>query len=94
MTTDSMHNALGGNSADQLRAYIVRVERLEGEIDDLNADKREVYAEAKACGFDKKTMRKLIIRRKKDGQEIQDEDALLELYETAMNSVVRDPLEY
>lgn len=82
--TDSKHNSIGGVAADQLRAYITRIERLEEEVSGLNADKREIYAEAKAAGFDKKTMRKLIIRRSKDETEIYEEDALLELYEAAL----------
>ena len=87
---------LGDNSlaADQLSAYVSRVERLEGEIKDRNDDKGEVYAEAKACGLCKKTLRKLIARRQKDSAEVREEDALLELYESAIAGVLaaEDPL--
>lgn len=69
---------------EQLAALVTRIERLEAEIDGLNADKREVYAEAKACGFCKKTLRKLVMRRKKDRDELLEEDELLDLYEHAV----------
>ncbi len=90
---DRHHNSLGGAAADQLRAYVTRIERLGEEIDGLNGDKREVYGEAKAAGFDKPTMRKLIQRRRKDRSDLQEEDALLELYEAIVTNVPRDPLE-
>lgn len=92
MTDDASHS-MGGNSADQLRGYIHRIERLETEIDELNADKREVYAEIKACGFCKKTLRKLVIRRRKDRSELEEEDALLDLYEQVLSARTPDPLE-
>ena len=93
--TDSKHNldARLGISAGQLRAYIVRVEDLEEEIKALNGDKREVYAEAKAAGFDKNTVRAVVRRRAKDGGELQEADALLELYEAALLGSRKDPLE-
>lgn len=91
MTTDSMHNALGGNSADQLRAYVKRVESLEEEVKDLNSDKSELYKEAKACGFDVPTIKKLVRRRRKDKTEVEEEDAMLELYEQALASAPPEP---
>lgn len=91
---DSLRDAIGGNSAEQLRAYVRRIERIEGEVDDLNADKSEVYAETKAAGFDKRTLRKLVVRRRKDRTDVIEEDELLEMYEAAMVAAdERDPFE-
>jgi uncharacterized protein (UPF0335 family) len=90
--TDSKHNSIGGQAADQLRAYVNRIERLEEEVTGLNADKSEIYAESKAAGFDKPTLRKLIQRRRKNATDVQEEDALLELYEAAV-FVPADPLD-
>ncbi len=90
MPADGLHN-LGGHAAEQLLTYLSRIERLEGEIAELNDDKREVYAEAKACGFDKAILRKLVARRRKDRSELQEEDALLELYEAAVLAVAERP---
>lgn len=83
---DYVHReALGGNAVEQLRAYVVRIEKLEEEISQLNDDKSEIYKEAKAIGFCKKTMRKLITRRKQGKQTTDEEDQLLALYEAAIN---------
>ena len=87
---NNFHNALGGNSADQLRAYVQRVERIELEISECNDMKKEVYKEAKACGFCKDTLRKVIMRRRKQRSTIIDSDDLLQLYEMAILSV--DPI--
>jgi uncharacterized protein (UPF0335 family) len=93
---EPLHNALGGNTADQLRAYVHRLENLEEKIAGLNSDKREVYGEAKEIGFCKKTLRKLLTRRHKGRHEVQEEDDLLELYEAALLSIpqdtIKDPL--
>ncbi len=88
------HNVLGGNSADQLRAYVVRIEQLNNDIRDLNVDKREIYAEVKACGFDKRVIRHLVARRLLDPTERAEGDALLELYEQILTTgTTVDPLE-
>jgi len=74
----------GGIAADQLRAFVERIERLNEEKSGLADDIREVFAEAKGSGFDTKVMRKVIARRKKDSADRQEEDALQEVYENAM----------
>lgn len=94
MAEDSLRDAIGGNSVEQLRSYVQRIERLEEEIGALNEDKREVYSETKAAGFCKKTLRKLVIRRKKAQSDVAEEDALLETYEAAMAKPKKpDPFE-
>ena len=50
----------GGIAGDRLRSFIERVERLEEDRSNLNADIREVYSEAKSAGFDAKTMRAIV----------------------------------
>lgn len=67
-------------TAGQLRSFIERVERLEDEKAGLMADIREVYAEAKAHGFDTPTMRKVVRLRKMDSDDRTEAEALLELY--------------
>lgn len=76
----------GGSTvaADQLASYVNRIERLEEEVAEMNGDKSEIYKEAKACGFDVKTLRALIKRRRMDRADRQEADALLELYEAAL----------
>ena len=59
-------------------------ERLEEDRANLNADIREVYAEAKSAGFDAKTMRQLIRLRKLEPAERQEQEHLLEVYRNAV----------
>lgn len=72
---------------EQLKSYIERIERLEEEKATLALDIREVYAEAKANGYDTKTMRKLISLRKVDAAEREEQDQLLELYQQALGMI-------
>jgi len=71
-------------AADQLKAFIERIERLEEEKAGLAGDIKEVYAEAKGSGFDTKVLRKIVSIRKKDFAERQEEEAILELYMQAL----------
>lgn len=71
-------------AADQLRAFIERVERIEMEIAERNADKKEIYAEAKASGFDVPTIKKLVRMRAQDPHDRAEADALLSLYADAI----------
>ena len=77
----------GGVAAGQLRSFIERIERLEEEKKTLADDVRDVYAEAKGNGFDTKIMRQVIRLRKKDANERQEEEAILDLYMHALGMV-------
>ena len=74
----------GGVSADQLRSFIERIERLEEEKAALAGDIREVYAEAKSSGFDTKIMRQLVRLRKMDAADAQEQEELLDVYKRAL----------
>ncbi len=74
----------GGIAAQRLRSFIERVERLEEEKAALAADIREVYAEAKGDGFDVKTLRQIVRLRKLDSSDRAEQEALLDLYKTAL----------
>lgn len=71
-------------AADELRSFIERIERLDAEKKDIADQQKEVMAEAKSRGYDTKIMRKLVTMRKKDPQEISEEEAVLELYREAL----------
>ncbi|SES64746.1 DUF2312 domain-containing protein [Oceanicella actignis] len=71
-------------AADQLRAIVERIERLEDEKKEVAAQIKEVYAEAKANGFDTKTLRKVVSLRKKRPEERSEEEAMLDLYLSAL----------
>ena len=69
---------------DQLKAFIERIERLEEEKTAIAGDIKEVYAEAKGNGFDTKVLRKIVSIRKQDQNERMEQEALLELYLSAL----------
>lgn len=71
-------------TAAELRQFIERVERLEAEKKDIAEQIKEVMAEAKGRGYDTKVMRKLIALRKRDNDDIAEEEAILELYKDAL----------
>ncbi len=68
----------------QLRALVERIERLEEEKKTIANDIKEVYGEAKSNGFDTKILRKVISLRKKDANELQEEEAMLDIYLSAL----------
>ena len=71
-------------TADELRQFIERMERLEADKKDLAEQQKEVMAEAKARGYDTKVMRKVIALRKRDKDDIAEEEAVLEMYKEAL----------
>jgi len=75
---------IGGIAAEQLRAYMERIERLEEEKAALAADIREVYSQAKGQGFDPKIMRQVYRIRRMDSADRQEHELLLETYKRAL----------
>ncbi|MEL6517042.1 MAG: DUF2312 domain-containing protein [Pseudomonadota bacterium] len=71
-------------TADELRQFIERIERLEAEKKDIAEQQKEVMAEAKGRGYDTKVMRKVIALRKRDAADIAEEEAVLEMYKEAL----------
>lgn len=71
-------------SADHLRSFIQRIEKLEEDKAAIAADIKDVYAEAKGSGFDTKIMRKVISLRKMETQARREQEELIELYMSAM----------
>jgi uncharacterized protein (UPF0335 family) len=71
-------------AADQLKAFLERIERLEEEKAGISGDIKDVYSELKGAGFDAKVVRKLVSMRKRDHSERMEEAAILELYMNAL----------
>lgn len=78
---------VGGIAADQLKAFVERVERLEEEMANIRNDVKEVFGEAKAMGFDTKIMKKVIRLRKLDPAQREEEEQMTELYEDALTGI-------
>ena len=72
---------------DLLKAFIERIERLEEEKATIAGDVKEVYAEAKAQGFDTKILRKVVALRKRDAAERREEEEIMDLYLQALGMI-------
>lgn len=71
-------------TADQLRLFIERIERLEEEKKGVADDIRDVYAEAKAMGYDVKIMRQIVRLRKMEPHDRKEMEILLDTYKSAL----------
>ena len=73
-----------GIAAGELKSFVERVERLEEEKKEIAEQIKEVMAEAKARGYDTKVLRKVLSLRKRDSDDIAEEEAVLEMYLSAL----------
>jgi uncharacterized protein (UPF0335 family) len=73
----------------RIRSFVERIEHLDTELQELSEQKKEVFAEAKAEGFDVKILKEIIKRRKQDKDERDEHETLLDLYLRAMESEER-----
>ncbi|MEP2533527.1 DUF2312 domain-containing protein [Shimia sp.] len=71
-------------TASELRQFVERFERLEMEKKDIAEQQKEVLAEAKARGYDTKVMRKIVAERKRDKDDLSEEEAVLQMYREAL----------
>lgn len=78
--TNSAYNV----TADELRQFIERYEQLESEKKDVTSNQKELMQEAKGRGYDTKVMKKLIALRKRQADDIAEEEAVLEMYKAAL----------
>jgi uncharacterized protein (UPF0335 family) len=83
MMNDTTYNV----TAEELRSFIERYERLETEVKDLKDSQKEVMAEAKGRGYDTKVMRKVIALRKRNRDDIANEEAITEMYMSALGMI-------
>jgi uncharacterized protein (UPF0335 family) len=74
----------GGVETTKLKSYIERIEKLEEEKAAIAADVRDVFAEAKANGFDTKTMRQIVKLRKLNHNDRMEQEYMLDLYKRAL----------
>jgi uncharacterized protein (UPF0335 family) len=71
-------------AGQELRQFIERFERLDAEKKDIADAQKEVMAEAKGRGYDTKVLRKIISIRKMDANDLAEEEAVLDMYKTAL----------
>ena len=83
----SFDTTLNSTAQGKLKSLVERIERLEEDKASVAGDLKEVYAEAKGEGFDTKILRKVVRLRKADVAKRQEEEALIELYITAIGGL-------
>ena len=71
-------------TADELRQFVERYEHLDAEKKDIAEQMKEVMAEAKGRGYDVKALRKIIALRKREPDDIAEEEAVIDLYKAAL----------
>jgi uncharacterized protein (UPF0335 family) len=77
----------GPISADRLKSFVERIEKLEEERKAIGGDIKDVYSEAKGVGYDVKTMRKIISLRSMDAADRAEQETLLDVYKHALGMV-------
>lgn len=80
MSDDTTYNV----TANELRQFVEQIEHLEAEKKDIAEQIREVYAESKARGYDQRALKTIISLRKKDKDDIAEQEAILEVYKEAL----------
>ncbi|OYW52305.1 MAG: hypothetical protein B7X99_07485 [Rhizobiales bacterium 17-65-6] len=86
--SEDVSDAPAGFAKEQLKSFIERVERLEEEKKAISDDIKDVFAEAKANGFDVKALRTILKIRKEDADKRREHDAIVELYLQALGILV------
>ena len=71
-------------AADELRQFIEQFEQLEAEKKDIAERQKEVMAEAKARGYSVPAMKKVIAMRKRDRDDLAEEEAIVSIYREAV----------
>lgn len=75
------HNSV---TADELRQFIERIEQLDAEKRDIAEQRKDTMAEAKGRGYDTKIIAKIIALRKRDANDVEEEEAILSIYKSAL----------
>ena len=81
-----------GVAGDRIRSFVERIEQLDTELQEINEQKKEVFAEAKGEGFDVKVLKESIRMRKQDKDERDEHETLLDVYMRAMDSAEPAPI--
>ena len=84
---DASSDVLNSAAQGRLRTIIERLERLEEDKSAIMEDMKEVFAEAKGEGYDVKILRKVLRLRKQDKAKRQEEEAILDLYLSALGEI-------
>lgn len=87
------HNSnVGGISGQRLKSFVTRIENVEDEIKALRDDVKEIYTEAKGVGFVPKIVKKIVVNRRRNKEQLREEKELTELYALAIDPDLADVL--
>ncbi|MGL5785086.1 MAG: DUF2312 domain-containing protein [Alphaproteobacteria bacterium] len=81
-----MFESVSASTAQQLRSFIDRLERLEEEKKAMMETIKEVLQEAKGVGFDVQTLRKVLRLRKMKQEDLDEQEHLLQTYLKALEA--------
>jgi len=70
---------------EEIRSFVERIEQLNIEKNEIAEQQKEVFSEAKARGYDTRVLRKVVSLRKRDPQDLSEEEAILEIYREALD---------
>lgn len=84
---DASPDVLTSAAQGRLRSFVERLERLQEDMDAVRADSKEVFAEAKGEGYDVPILRQVLRIRKQDKAKRQEQDAILDLYLSALGEI-------
>lgn len=80
-------NNLAGETSTRLVSFVERIERINEELKALNADKTEIFAEAKGDGYDTKALKRVVIQRTKEPAIRDEEDQMFDAYWLAVEKL-------
>ncbi|MDF2140089.1 DUF2312 domain-containing protein [Paenirhodobacter sp. CAU 1674] len=83
MPSDAAYNV----AADELRQFIEQFEHLEAEKKDIAEQQKDIMSEAKARGYDTKVLKKIVAMRKRDKNDLAEEEAILDIYKAALGMI-------
>ena len=70
---------------EEIRSFVERIENLNIEKNEISEQQKDVFAEAKSRGYDTRILRKVVSMRKRDPQDLSEEEAILEIYREALD---------
>jgi len=79
-------------AGNRVRSFVERIEQLDTELQEINEQRKEVFAEAKSEGFDVKVLKEIVKLRKQDQDERDEHETLLDVYMRAMESAEPAPV--
>ena len=85
--TDATSDAAYNVTADELRQFIEQYEHLEAEKKDITEQQKDIMSEAKARGYDTKVLKKIIGLRKRDKNDLAEEEAIMDIYKAALGMI-------